>query len=164
MAKVIRVIGDLSGSRTDVAALPGGYSTGGTPSQGGFLVKAGTAASIQEGYLVIKDGSNAGYAKAAADACDSTAVILGVATSASTETAAADGYVTVQWMQNLLVEIYAKTPASLAISKLISSYILDVTSGNYKLDEATTTNGFIRLLSYDNTTDGKCLALITCNT
>ncbi len=163
MAKVLRVIGSLSGSRTDAAGLPGGI-VGGNPSQGGFLVKAGTAASIQAGYVVIKDGSNAGYAKAAADACDNTAVILGVATSASTETAAADGYVTVTWDSNLIVEVYAKVPASLATSKLLSSYILDVTSGSYKLDEATTTNGFLRLLSYDNTTSGKCIAVMTCNT
>lgn len=147
-------MGSLSGTRTDVANLPAA----------GFKVKAGTAGSILPGYLVIKDGSNAGYAKAAADATDNTSVILGVAISTSTETAAADGNVNVTWDQNLVVEIYAKTPGSLATSKLLSSYILDVTSGAYKLDEATTTNGFIRLLDYDNTTSGKCIAVITCNT
>lgn len=162
MAKVIRVIGNLSGTRTDVAALPGGGIQ--NPGQPGFLVKAGTAASISTGFLVIKDGSNAGYVKAAPDATDNTSVIFGVATSNSTETASADGYVTVSWDQNLIVEIFAKVPGSLATSKLNASYILDVTAGAYKLDEATTTNGFIRLLSYDNTTNGKCIAVITCNT
>ncbi len=154
MAKVIRVIGDLTGSRTDVANVPAE----------GFKVKAGTAASIKKGYLVIKDGTNAGYAKAAPDGTASTSVILGIATGDSTETAAADGNVNVSWMQNLIVEIFANTPGSLATSKLLSSYTLKVSSGSYLLDEATTTNGFIRLLSYDNTTNGKCIAVITCNT
>ena len=154
MAKVIRVMGDLSGTRTDVANLPAA----------GFKVKSGTTSSIKKGYLVIKDGSNAGYAKAAADGTASTSVILGIATGDSNETASADGNVNVAWLQNLVVEIFANTPGSLATSKLLSQYTLKVSGGSYLLDEATTTNGFIRLLDYDNTTNGKCTAVITCNT
>lgn len=156
MANVIKVLGTPSGNGANLSAsMP-------FPAAG-YKVKAGTTGSILPGYLVIKDGSNAGYVKAAPDATDSTSVILGVAADTSTETASVDGNVHVISAPVLLVELAAKTPASLATSKLLSKYILDVTSGNYTLDQATTTNGIFTLHDYNDTTTGICKATLACN-
>lgn len=127
-----------------------------------LLVKSGTVSSIIPGYLVIKDGSNAGYAAAAPDGTDTDDTILGVAVSTSTETASADGVVEVVTAPRLLVQIFAKTPGSLATSLLLDNYALDVTSGNYTLDQGTTAKGIFRLVGYDNTTTGLCTASIAC--
>lgn len=124
-------------------------------------VKSGTSASILPGYLVIVDGSNAGYGKAAPDATDSTSKILGIANSTSTETASADGTVTIDAASLMVVKLKAKTPASLtAAMKFTNRYTLDVTSGNYTLDQGTTSNGIFTLISFDNTTDGNCIATL----
>jgi len=151
MASVITVLNALSGGTAK-------------PAQVSLPVKSGTAGSILPGYLVIVDGSNAGYCKAAADGAASTAVILGVANSTSTETASADGTVTIDTAPVLVVRIKAKTPGSLtAAMKLTDKYILDVTAGAYKLDQATTTNGIFKILDFDNTTDGNCIATLATN-
>ena len=127
-------------------------------------VKAGgSGASILPGYLVIADGSNPGYVKAAPDATDTDSVIVGVASSTSTETASVDGTVLVEAAPVLFVSLKAKTPANLvATMRYTNKYILDVTSGNYTLDQGTTTKGLFRLINFDNTTDGNCLASIDC--
>jgi len=156
MANVIKVLGTPEGNGANVSA-----SLAFPPE--GFKVKSGTTGSIVPGALVIKDGSNAGYAKAAADGTASTSVIIGVAADASNETASADGNVHVITAPVLLVSIKAKTPGSLATSLLLDKYVLDVTSGNYTLDQGTSTNGIFRLMDYDNTTDGNCIATLACN-
>jgi len=46
--------------------------------------------------------------------------------------------------------------------KFTNKYVLDVTTGNYTLDQGTTTKGLFRLLDFDNTTDGNCTASIDC--
>lgn len=151
MAKVLEVINQLSGVpvHTFQVSLP---------------VKAGAAASIKAGYLVIVDGSNAGYCKAAPDGTVTTDLVLGVAVADSTDTASADGVVQIQSAPVLLVRIKAKTPGSLASTLVLTNkYQLDVTNGNYTLDQGTTTNGIFTLLSYDNTTDGNCIAAVACN-
>ena len=151
MAKVLEVINQLSGTPVHTLQMT-------------FPVKAGAAASIKAGYLVIVDGSNAGYAKAAPDGTVTTDLVLGVATSDSTDTASADGVVQIQSAPVLLVRIKAKTPGSLAATMVLTNkYQLDVTTGNYTLDQGTTTNGIFTLLSYDNTTDGNCIAAVACN-
>lgn len=151
MAKLIEVVNTLEGN-----AVP--------TFQVSVPVKAGAASSIKAGYLVIVDGSNAGYAKAAADGADTTSLVLGVAAEDSTETASVDGTVMIQTAPVLLVRIKAKTPGSLtAALKLTNKYALDVTTGDYTLDQGTTSNGIFTLLSYDNTTDGNCLAAVACN-
>lgn len=127
-------------------------------------VKSGTTASIQPGYLVIVDGSNAGYVKAAPDATDSTSVILGVANAASTETSSADGVVTLDAASVMVVALKAKTPGSLtAAMTFTGKYILDVTSGSYTLDQGGTSNGIFRLISFDDTTNGNCIATLATN-
>lgn len=150
MAKLIRVVNTVAGQ--PVATF-----------QKALEVKTGTTGSILPGYLVIADGSNPGYVKAAADACDTDSVIVGIANSTSTETASADGTVTVEAAPVLFVELFAKTPANLTASmRYTNKYILDVTAGSYTLDQATTTKGLFRLLDFDNVTNGKCLASIDC--
>lgn len=149
MANVIKVVNQLGGQQV----------VNSTPLT--LPVKSGTTASIQPGYLVIKDGSNDGYWKAAADACDTdTAIKMGIARSASTETASADGTVEIDTAPFLYVKMKAKTPGSLASTMRGDSFILDVTSGNYTLDQGTTTKGFLALVNYDNTTDGNCDVII----
>lgn len=156
MANVIKVLGTPTGNGANVSAsMP-------FPAVG-FKVKSGTAGSIVPGALVIKDGSNAGYAKAASDGTASTSVILGVAADTSDETASDDGNIHVISAPVLLVSLKAKTPASLATALLLDKYVLDVTSGNYTLDQGTSTNGIFRLMDYDNTTDGNCIATLACN-
>lgn len=128
-----------------------------------FNVKSGTSASIQPGYLVITDTSNPGYVKAAPDDTDTDDLVVGVANAASTETASADGVVTVESAPTLLVNIKAKTPGSLTTAlKLTDKYTLNVSSGDYTMDQSTTTKGIFRLLSFDNTTQGNCVCSIQC--
>ena len=150
MAKVINVINTTDGQ------FPKTFNVE-------LKVKSGTTSSILPGYLVIKDGSNAGYAAAAPDGTDTDDTILGVAVSTSNETGSADGVVQVVTGPRLLVQIFAKTPGSLATALLLDNYALDVTSGNYTLDQGTTTKGIFRLVSYDNTTSGLCTASIACS-
>lgn len=126
-------------------------------------VKAGAATSIKRGYLVIKDGSNAGYVKAAADGASTDDVILGVAVSDSNDTATADGTVDIATAPTLVVRIKAQTPGNLAATKLFDVYTLDVATGEYLLDEDDTTKGIFRLISYDNATDGNCIATLSTN-
>ncbi len=124
-------------------------------------VKSGTAGSILPGMLVIVDGTNAGYVKAAPTGTASTSVRVGIAIGTSSETAGADGTITVESSPELVVQMYAATPGNLVTATNLGKYTLDVTSGDYLLDENDTTNGFIRLLSFDNATNGLCTAVIS---
>lgn len=126
-------------------------------------VKSGTAGSILPGYLIIADGSNPGYVAAAPDDTDTDDVVVGVAASQSTETASADGTVEVETAPYLLVNIFAKTPGSLTRAMVLTNrYTLNVSSGNYTLDQSTTTKGIFRLWDFDDTTTGLCWATIQC--
>ncbi len=127
-------------------------------------VIAGTTSSIQPGMLVVTDGSNAGYVAAAPDDTDSTFEVWGVCSEASTETASADGTVNVLAAPVLLVNIFAETPGSLVQTmKVTNRYVLGVSGGDYTLDQSTTTNGIFKLINYDNTTSGLCVASVRCN-
>lgn len=151
MAKLINVLSSLDGVQV-------------ATHQVQLKVKDGTTASIKAGMLVIRDGSNAGYVKAAADACDTDSLILGVANSDSTETSTAVGYVTVEAAPVMVVRMKAKTPANLTQALCLTNrYILDVTSGSYTIDTATTTKGIFTIVSFDNTTDGNCIATFSTN-
>ena len=124
-------------------------------------VKAGTANSITPGMLVIKDGSNPGYWKAAATgATISLAVQSGVAISTSTDTAAADGTVTIITAPVIYAKMYALTPANLTTAMFGVKYCLSVSSGAYTVDQGTPTNGFINIVNFDNTTSGLCDVMI----
>ena len=145
MSKTIQVFGQLGGEY--VAPLPVTLA-----------VKAGADASIQPGFLVIVDGGNAGYVKAAPDGTDSDSIVLGVADSVSTDTVGADGTVTLCAAPSNLIKIKAKTPASLVASMKLAKYTLSVSGSDYTLDQGTTTKGIFSLLDFDNTTDGNCIA------
>jgi len=126
-------------------------------------VKTGTVSSIKVGYLVMEDGSNPGYYKAAPDTTDTDDTITGVANIDSTETAAADGVVdVVKGDRRLICRMKATTPGNLAITVIGTKCTLDVSAGDYTVDENDTTKGFIEILDYDNTTDGNCIVAIDC--
>ena len=126
-------------------------------------VFAGTATSIKAGDLVIKDAGHAGYVSVAATGCDSTSVILGVASRDSTDTVAANGTVDVWAGKVLVLRVKAAVPANLAASLLFDKYCLNVSGSDFTLDESNNTNGIMRLISYDNTTDGNCIATLATN-
>lgn len=151
MASVINVINTVSGQNAEAF-------------QVNAPVYAGTVGSILPGYLVIVDGSHAGYVKAAADGASTSDLVVGVACSTSTETASADGVVSIISGTTLLVGLKAKTPANLVSTmKWTNKYVLDVTSGSYTLDQGTTSNGIFTLVDYDDTTNGNCIAVLACN-
>lgn len=127
-------------------------------------VKAGAVGSILPGYPVIVDASNAGYCKAAVDNMSTSDVFLGIANSVSTDTVGVDGTVTLEAAPVMIVKIKAKTPASLTAAMVLTGkYTIDLTGGNYTLDQGTTTNGVLKLISFDNTTSGTCFASIDTN-
>jgi hypothetical protein len=149
MAKIISVINKFGGQQVA------------NPFPITVPVIAGTTASIKKGYLVITDGGNAGYWKAAPDPTDTdTAINVGVATSDSTETASADGTVTIDTADVMVVSVKAKTPGNLTAAKKGVAWILDVTTGDYTLDQGTSSKGIFNLLDYDDTTNGNCIALL----
>ena len=150
MAKLIEVIGLEGGAAAPTFMKP-------------LDVKSGTSASVKVGYLVVEDAGNAGYYKAAANGTDTDTTITGVANIESTETASADGVVdVVKGDRRLICRMKATTPANLAITVIGTKCTLDVSSGDYTVDENDTTKGFIEILDYDNTTDGNCIVAIDC--
>ena len=133
MANVIKVLGTPSGNGANLSAsMP-------FPAAG-YKVKAGTTGSILPGYLVIKDGSNAGYVKAAPDATDSTSVILGVAADTSTETASVGGdskydeYVNEIGMNSNIHELVDKALAKERLKEMIRQELKEIT-GAYGGDD-----------------------------
>lgn len=125
-------------------------------------VKSGTAGSIEPGMLVVKDGSNAGYVAAGANGATTSAIVVGVAASTSSETASADGKVLVESAPYFLAQMFATTPGNLSQAVKLTACTLDVSSGSYTVDENDTTNGFIRIYSYDSAT-GECIVSFACD-
>lgn len=122
---------------------------GGTPSAETYDVKAGTAASIKAGQLVIVDGSNAGYVKLAPNGTSNTSTFVGLTATDSDETASADGTVQVYDVTGIRLVGQATTTGNLAQSVKLTSVTLDVTSGVQTIDENDTTNGVLVILDYD---------------
>lgn len=136
-----------------------------------WKVKSGAAATIAEGDIVIKDGSNAGYAKIAANGSSNTSTYLGIAASASTDTASADGEVLVTSAMNLVFEGKVTTVANLGRTRVLTRVTLDGTTGAQNIDEDDTTAGVIWILdpldfkvsdSFD-TTDGVHQFMLQCH-
>lgn len=142
--------------------LNGGSGNFPTPLLKELDVKSGTVSSIKPGQLVIRDGSNAGYVAKGTDGLTNAAIVVGIAASTSTETAAADGKVLVESAPFLLVRGYATTPANLAQAVKLTAVTLDVSSDDFTIDENDTTNGFIRIFDYDATT-GEVTAAFQCD-
>lgn len=108
-----------------------------------FATKANTTA-IAVGDLVILGKTNAGYA----EFCPATAVltdfILGIATSAGTHTASANGVVEVAYsFAGMEVEGKVTTASNLARALVGTHVVLDVSSSVQTVDENDTTKGFI---------------------
>jgi hypothetical protein len=133
-----------------------------------YSVKANTKA-INNGELVIVDGSNAGYATTIASGAQATTsnTLIGIAATTSTQTASADGTVDVIVPANgrvLRVTLKALTPASLANSQRLAVHTIDCSAGGvFTFDQGTTANGIIRMESFDNTTQGNVIADLICN-
>lgn len=127
-----------------------------------FDVDAGTAATIKLGHLVIFAASNQQYVLEATDGLDSDGLVCGIAASDSTETASVDGTVLVYRAPALKATIEATTPGNLAATTKLNLVTLDVTGTVHTVDENDTTKGFIRILTYDNTTDGNCEVEVPC--
>ena len=150
MAKEIKVLSQFGGQQVA------------SPFPVTVPVFAGAISSIKKGMLVYTDGGHAGYWKAGADAATTTQLINGgVATSDSTDTAAANGEVTIDVAPVMLVSLKAKTPANLTAAMRGVAFILDVTGSDYTMDQGTSVNGILNLIDYDNTTDGNCICALT---
>lgn len=117
-------------------------------------VKSGTTASIAVGDLVIPDASNAGYFKKAPDSTDSTAtyftaaaggVKVYLATTASDETAGADGTCEAIFAENMVLEGAATTASNLTQARVGQICTLDNPSGTQTIDEDDSSNGFMRI-------------------
>lgn len=111
-------------------------------------VVLGTTASIDEGDLFRIDDGNPGYMKKCADG-DTITLTKNRAclcTKASTETAAADGWVEGVTGFGLRVKGTVTTPANLTQAVVDTWVTLDSSGGVQKIDENDTTNGFMRIV------------------
>lgn len=120
-----------------------------TPKE--YTVASGTAASIEPGMVVIVSSNNAAEGT---NGLANTGDILGIAASTSTETASAAGVVLVYRAPVLRAKAVATTPGNLSSSVILTKCTLDVSGTDHTVDENDTTNGFIRILDYDDTTNG----------
>jgi len=127
-----------------------------------YDVKSGSAASIKNKMLVKEDGSNAGYVTKCANGETTSANIIGVALADSTDTASADGKVLIARGFPLRCRAKATTAANLAQATKNTKVTLDVSSNDNTVDEDDTSNGFIKVVDYDNTTDGNVIVEIDC--
>lgn len=113
-------------------------------------VKAGSAESIKAGEPVVVDATNAGYVKAAGASIDNTATIVGFALSNSTDTASADGTVSVALVgANSVFRGKAKNKSSLAQAQKGTKVVIDYTSSTYTVDQSTTTNGVALITDFN---------------
>ena len=133
-----------------------------------FRVKANTKA-INQGEVIILDGSHAGYVTTIASSAQDTtsSVTVGISADASTQTASADGTINVYTPANgttLRVTCKALTPASLTLAQETLSNTIDCSSGGVQTyDQGTTTNGILRMETFDNTTTGTVIGNLHCN-
>jgi len=149
MAKTIKVINRLGGQQV-VNSMPVT-----------FPVEAGAVSTIKTGMLVIT--GNAGYWAAAADGSTTVQQInAGIATSDSTETVGANGVVTLDIADVMMVSIKAKTPGDLLATMKGVAFKLGVVGSDYVMDQgAPDATGIFTLLDYDNIVDGNCTCLMT---
>lgn len=130
-----------------------GTLDGSEPTTRVFDVDAsGSGATISKGDLVILD-STAGYVKKAPDGAANTSQWVGIATSDSDETGSVDGTVAVAFSTaGLVVRGAPTTPGNLALALKLTRVTLDVSGGGVQtVDENDTTNGVLRVLTYDTT-------------
>lgn len=119
-----------------------------------FLVKAGAAASIKAGEPVVQNsGGDAEYAVIGPSLISSPSTFIGIATSTSTDTVAADGEVYVAMPTfGTVFRAGAKTVGSLSTANLLTKVILDLTASKWTIDQSTTTNGCFQMVDMNTTT------------
>jgi len=115
-----------------------------------YAVKSGTSATITVGDIVIEDTTNAGYVKAVGTAeVTSEDVIVGVATTTSTETTSADGVVLVN--DELATQVFeAKTvgtPTQAQVNSIAT--ITSAADGTQKVNEDSTSGGVAKIIDFD---------------
>ncbi len=116
-----------------------------------YDVKAGAAASIEIGKVVIKDGSNAWYVTTKATGQITSAdEIVGVAASTSTDTIAADGQVMVNDDVAILeLEARAHTKGNLTQAIKGTKVTIDCAAGVQTIDENQTTAWVAVITDFD---------------
>jgi len=117
-----------------------------------YQVVAG-ATAILPGEPVIQNSGTPSFVQAAGNGASSTATWIGVASTASTQTASANGVVHVFDDPKIVYRAKATTPANLVQTVLNTKVTLDLASGVYKVDEDDTTNGTLTIKDY-NATNG----------
>ncbi len=136
-----------------------GTVDGSAPLNREFDVEAGAASTIAAGDLVTV--GNAGYVAKAADGAASTVVWYGLALNASTDTAGADGVVTVAYSPSgLIVRGAPTTPGNLAQAIKYTKVTLDVAAGVQTVDENDTSNGILSVYAYDATTGAETIDVV----
>lgn len=127
-------------------------------------VKAGALASINPGNLVVRDPTNTGYWKVVGNGATAGDInCAGVAKSISTDTVGADGVVDLEVAGNMMCSIPALTPGSLAATGVGYKAVIGFSGGNTTYNQSTATNGFMTLVSYDDTTNGNCVVVFATN-
>lgn len=122
---------------------------GSSPLSKKYATKAGGTA-IKAGEWVIKGtGGDVEYVTIAANGDANTAVWVGVAAGASTETASVDGTVEVFDSTDYTFRGKPTTAANLATALLLTQVTLDVASGAMTIDEDDTTNGTFLIVGLD---------------
>lgn len=119
-----------------------------------FQVKAGSATSILAGEPVIQntDGDSE-YVRIGTSLVSTPDTFVGIATSDSTDTASADGFVYVAMPTfGTVYRANAKAIASLSTANLLTKVILDLTSSKWTIDQSTTSNGFCQMVGMNTST------------
>jgi hypothetical protein len=129
-----------------------------------FDVDAGAAATIGRGAIVIFT-SGGQYVTEGTNGLTSAGDVVGIAAGPSDETASVDGKVLVYRSPALRANAVASVPANLEAADRLDKCTLDVdvtATGDHTVDESNTTNGWIRILTFDNTTDGNLTVEVPC--
>lgn len=123
-------------------------------------VDAGAAATIETGMSITKAASQ--YVAESSTGATSASLIWGIAAGPSDETASVDGTVLYYRAPVLRATCAATTPGNLTAANKYTLVTLDVTGTTHTVDENDTTNGFITILDYDDTTNGNCIVEYPC--
>ena len=121
-----------------------------------YDVDAGAVATIATGNPLA---DNSGYVTNVSTGATS---MVGIAAGPSDETATADGKVNVYQAPWLRFNAVATTPANLAQTTKTTTVTIDVATADFTVDENDTSSGFVRIVDYDNTTDGNCDCIAAC--
>jgi hypothetical protein len=118
-----------------------------------FLVKAGTAESIEAGEPVVQGvGGDVEYVNTMAVNITTGDTFVGIACSTSTDTATADGYVYVLVPSaGTVFRGTAHTKANLAAALRLTKVVLNYAAAGWTVDEDLTTNGLAQIVDYDAT-------------